>query len=124
MLLFVYGTLMKDCSNHELIRGSKFIAKAVAKGKLYDLNVGFPAMTDEEGEVLGEVYDVDDSRFDDVDELEGYYPDNEGDSLYLRREIEVTTLKKEKFAVQTYVMPQRSLRRFSAEWLDGGMWRE
>ena len=77
--VFVYGTLMKDESNHHFLRNSTFIEAVIIKG--YDMyNVGyFPAIIPGENIVIGELYEVPVTDMPSIDMLEG-----EG-SLYIRK---------------------------------------
>lgn len=70
--VFVYGTLMRDRSNHGLLRGRRFLGRAVACGVgLYAVTPRFPGAVREPGSIVrGEVYAVDPSILRDLDELE------------------------------------------------------
>jgi gamma-glutamylaminecyclotransferase len=72
--IFVYGTLKRRGSNHNLLAGQKFIAVARTQPlfQLYALN-GFPAMVDapQNGRSIeGEIWEVDEARMPALDELE------------------------------------------------------
>lgn len=74
-LIFVYGTLKRDCSNHHFLAGQTFVglARTVPGFRLYSLG-GFPGMVtkddDTEG-VTGEVWSVDSEALVRLDALEG-----------------------------------------------------
>jgi len=72
-LLFVYGTLKKDCSRSSVMESSRFIgvAKTTPNYKLYDCGT-YPALVvSENGGVWGELYEVDDSVMSSLDLIEG-----------------------------------------------------
>lgn len=77
--VFVYGTLMKDESNHHYLENGTFLQGATLKG--YDMyNVGyFPAIVPGSGKAIGELYEVPLSDMSSIDMLEG-----EG-NLYIRK---------------------------------------
>ena len=55
-LIFVYGTLMKGMSRHNIINEQcKFVCKGSVKGDLYDME-DYPGLVQGEGLVHGEVY--------------------------------------------------------------------
>jgi len=73
-LVFVYGTLLSDEYNNELLEGSKFIGPVVTSD-LYTMfsNGSYPAITVERRyPIIGEVYEVDDTGLKVLDRLEGY----------------------------------------------------
>ncbi|MBL6771517.1 MAG: gamma-glutamylcyclotransferase [Rhizobiales bacterium] len=41
MLYFIYGTLKKGCSNHELIKNCHFISGGITDGYIYENNIPF-----------------------------------------------------------------------------------
>ena len=56
--IFVYGTLMRGASHHRLLEGASFLGTATAAGfELVDLG-SYPALTEGEGLVHGEVYRI------------------------------------------------------------------
>lgn len=73
MKIFVYGTLMKDEGNHDLLQGAKFLGEFQTKPEytLYDLGA-FPGMVEGgETSVHGEVYEVNQETLKSLDWLEG-----------------------------------------------------
>ena len=83
--VFVYGTLMRDRSNHRYyLEDSTFLGIGSIKGyALYDLGF-YPGIIPEENECTkGEVFEVDDKTISRLDRLEG-----EG-YLYTRRLVKV-----------------------------------
>lgn len=125
MLLFVYGTLQRNSSNHDLLGKSKFICNASIMATLYDTGAGFPAAVEEgtRNRTWGEVYEVTDDLLDALDEYEGCYPDNEEESLYFRQEMEAQTQDRKGVKVQVYIMPDNQLKKFFAFEISDGHWR-
>ena len=70
--LFVYGTLMKNRGNNDLLGDSEYLGKYHTDPRwgLVDLGA-FPAMVPSNKSVKGEVYLVDDDILEAVDALEG-----------------------------------------------------
>ncbi|MGM9530919.1 gamma-glutamylcyclotransferase family protein [Intestinibacter sp.] len=97
--LFVYGTLMKNESNHYFIKNSCVVGDAVASGyTLYDTGDGYPAVKHSlEGDVSGELYLISKKDLKYVDQLE----DN-GD-LYTREFTIVTDSNGNKHLALIYV---------------------
>jgi gamma-glutamylaminecyclotransferase len=87
-LLFVYGTLKRDCKNHVHIAGQCYVgeARSVAGYRLYDLG-SYPGMvpdtTDTEG-VTGEVWSVDETALAHLDDFEGI-----AEGLYRREPLQL-----------------------------------
>lgn len=116
MKVFVYGTLKKgfgaDISNFGDVT---FIGNATAKGKMFSCG-GFPAVLfDKEGEVKGEVYEVNDNAImNRLDRYEGV------PNLYIRKDIEVTKDDGDTESVMTYHYncPTDNLKEVaSGEWV-------
>jgi gamma-glutamylcyclotransferase (GGCT)/AIG2-like uncharacterized protein YtfP len=78
MYIFVYGSLKKGFSKHDLIEGSQFICKTRTweNFAMVDLH-HFPGVIKGQSvsPIYGEVYDISDSLLDILDEYEGnwYY---------------------------------------------------
>jgi gamma-glutamylcyclotransferase (GGCT)/AIG2-like uncharacterized protein YtfP len=70
--VFVYGSLRRGQGNNWLLRSAQFAGNATVCGKLYNLG-GFPGLRidDAEGDVVGEVWMVDDATLAALDRLEG-----------------------------------------------------
>lgn len=93
--LFVYGTLRKDTANsmhHMLGRGATFVARARARGRLYDLGE-YPGLvaSDAGTWVHGDVYELADPRtaLARLDDYEGCGPDDAKPHEYERVRCEV-----------------------------------
>jgi gamma-glutamylaminecyclotransferase len=84
--VFVYGTLKRGFSNHDLLKGCEFVGRATTMSTYKMIEIGFPViMPDPEGKpVAGEVYAVDDETLARLDQLE-----REG-RAYDRKLIDVT----------------------------------
>jgi gamma-glutamylcyclotransferase (GGCT)/AIG2-like uncharacterized protein YtfP len=96
--IFVYGSLMKNCYNHDYyLQGQKYLGQAILFGyALYNLG-SFPGIIpDQEGKVRGEVYEIDDSTLARLDILEG------NGSLYIRQTAQVW-IKEEAVHAKVYV---------------------
>jgi len=84
--IFCYGTLKRGHGANRFLDGQKFIRESTIVGSIYHLG-GFPGYKEtEQGVVHGEIYEVDDDCLRRLDSYEGYRPDNEMHSLYLRKE--------------------------------------
>lgn len=73
MIVFVYGTLMHNQSNHQsYLKDQKYMGQAILSGySLFDLG-SFPGVIQEQGgKVLGELYEVDSQTLRKLDLLEG-----------------------------------------------------
>jgi gamma-glutamylcyclotransferase (GGCT)/AIG2-like uncharacterized protein YtfP len=71
--VFVYGTLRKGESNHHYLQGGVLIEDGVwAKGyTMYDL-IAYPcAIPTQEGQIKGEIWQIDENCLAEIDKLEG-----------------------------------------------------
>lgn len=99
--LFVYGTLKKGRSNHQLFLGNaKFIGEGKTKANVWQLlDLGaYPAMTYGGVAVHGEVYEVTDHELNRIDRLEGLDV-----GLYERHIIDID-IDGEEHHCETYLM--------------------
>ncbi len=77
-LVFVYGTLMRGQRNHSLLFGARYVTEGITRAEYELVDLGdFPAMIPAaEGEegfpVVGEVYAVDPSILEVLDEIEDH----------------------------------------------------
>ena len=124
MYLFVYGTLKKNFDSHQLLKDSKFIDNAYIYGSLFELTAGFPAVCLDGGRdhVYGEVYDIDEFEIDEIDQYEGFNPDDPSDSIYLRLEADAYIAKNKTIKVSVYVMDDKQISRFLAIPVRSGKW--
>lgn len=72
--VFVYGTLKEAQSRGSVMCRANLVGRGVAKGKIYEFPGGsFPfAVLGNEGDIQGEVYEVDGRLMNDLDCIEGY----------------------------------------------------
>tara|TARA_R100000231_G_scaffold45307_6_gene39131 strand:+ start:12694 stop:13056 length:363 start_codon:yes stop_codon:yes gene_type:complete len=99
--LFVYGTLKRGHGNHRAyLKNARFLGEAKTHRKMWGLvDLGaFPAMTYDELQVEGEVYEVTESELASIDSLEGL-----DSGLYSRHTIEVD-IDGETHDCDTYLM--------------------
>ena len=89
--LFVYGTLRRD-AKHELSslleRHARFVGRGAVRGKLYDLG-DYPGLrSEEDGRVLGDVYEINEKSWSFIihrlDEYEGCSPSDPEPHEYRR----------------------------------------
>lgn len=114
--LFVYGTLKRRHSNHNHLRGTIFLGEAVTRTNLSMFDGGFPFVSDDKryeeysGSIVGELYETDNkSLLSNLDRLEGY------PHLYVKREIDVTTLDGSTYQATIYVASEGSNGRLNAK---------
>jgi gamma-glutamylcyclotransferase (GGCT)/AIG2-like uncharacterized protein YtfP len=99
-LIFVYGSLKKGFHNHAyfLNREPLFLARLDGY-QLLDRDVGYTAITKGPGFVEGEVYEVNDSTLQLLDQLESH------PRYYVRSSLTVLDIKSQKFIdVMGYVI--------------------
>jgi len=86
--VFVYGSLLSEMGNHRLLTESKMlgISRTPKNFALVDLGYFPGAVVDEShpGNVLGEVYEIDDATLTRLDHLEGYRSIDPKSGLYDR----------------------------------------
>ena len=94
--VFVYGTLTRVGWNRDRFCADALsVEPATARGTLYLLPAGFPAMVEGDGTVHGEAMTFPDlpGKLAELDWLEGYRPGQPERSLYVRREVEVSLVR-------------------------------
>jgi gamma-glutamylaminecyclotransferase len=103
-LFFVYGTLKKNYGNHTLLKGCKYLGKALTLNNYTVYHMGFPqAMLYSDGlPLLGELYDVPSPEVvESLDRLEsnGYF--------YTRavRDVKIIDFFEEKVKAWIYEVP-------------------
>jgi gamma-glutamylcyclotransferase (GGCT)/AIG2-like uncharacterized protein YtfP len=121
--LFVYGTLKRGELNEGLLRPhAESVEPATARGLLYDLGL-YPALGRGEGRVRGELVRLRAADLPAVlrllDRLEGYTPENEAGSMYVRRVVEVETEAGSPERAYTYLY-NRDLSEVSP--IESGEW--
>ncbi|MFC7320620.1 gamma-glutamylcyclotransferase [Halobacillus campisalis] len=120
MLVFVYGTLCRGESNHNVLKNSKLISEqAWVKAKMYKSPSYYPFIKeDEHSLVYGEIYDIKKGLLPAVDRLEGYREENPN-SLFLRNTVKAYTEAGE-YEVATYLGGDG----FETEhFIEGGDWK-
>jgi len=118
--IFVYGTLKRRHGNHGVLGNSVFIGEAVTNSKeFYMFDGGFPFVSDYpwhgqenddncSGSIVGELYETNDQRIlSNLDRLEGV------PYLYVKREVDVTTLDGSVYQATIYVAPEGSNGRLT-----------
>lgn len=125
--VFVYGTLRRGQKYHELIAGKiKSMQNATARGILYDLPCGYPAMISGEGAVCGELFELDDAEeaLTVLDELEDYHGPGKVNE-YERVQITVVAEDGTAKSCYAYVYPEErrawleknGMRVSSGDWI-------
>lgn len=127
-LVFVYGTLKPGQANFEPYCAGKVsnITPAYVYGHLYDLRVGYPALTTGDTQVRGVVFTVnDDSVLEDIDDLEDYDPKRPIiDNLYQREWLTVYGLSGEYLGkAWGYRMAFWRVQQLGGIFLPSGCWR-
>jgi len=121
--LFVYGSLKFGENNHNRIFSGYDIKvrPAWTYGKLYDLGY-FPAMTEGENKVYGELIEFDDIEIlRKIDYLEGYRGENSNFNFYDRKEIEIFADKNEVRA-WAYFLNKSKIIESDGELITSGVW--
>jgi len=89
MLVFVYGTLMSGLRLSHILDSSEFLGEVIASEVcLYNLGP-YPAIKLDDGAVMGELYYVNDKILQQLDMVEGFYPEDLTNSLYHRKKIKI-----------------------------------
>jgi gamma-glutamylcyclotransferase (GGCT)/AIG2-like uncharacterized protein YtfP len=104
--VFVYGTLMQGMSNHQVVAPYLLAATpAQMKGILFDLAYGYPAVTDGDGLVIGELLELSEvtAALAKLDSLEEYHGQNCPENLYDRVIREVVDHKGNKTPAYVYL---------------------
>ncbi|HBE17290.1 MAG TPA: hypothetical protein DEG17_06275 [Cyanobacteria bacterium UBA11149] len=125
--VFVYGTLKPGEVNYQRYCQGKVLEEksAIAYGTLFNLSLGYPAMTLGENIVRGFVLTFPDSSiFSLLDDLEDYNPhrlleENE----YYRQEIEIYDLDGKSLGLAwAYLMTLTQIHRFNGAIIPSGQW--
>jgi gamma-glutamylcyclotransferase (GGCT)/AIG2-like uncharacterized protein YtfP len=108
-MVFVYGTLRKHQSNHDLLSSAPCIASQCwTVGKLIDSENGYPYLVSSaSGRVYGELYLVDQLQLKALDTLEGYYGSNQN-NYYIRSKQLINT-DSENYEAFVYLLPNEKL---------------
>jgi gamma-glutamylcyclotransferase (GGCT)/AIG2-like uncharacterized protein YtfP len=100
--LFIYGTLMPGLRLEAQMDGARFVGPAQVPGRLVDVG-RFPGLLLGDGQVTGEVYEVDAAHLVRLDVVEGLVPGDREASQYWREEVMVLSGPLQGQQVQTYV---------------------
>ena len=97
-LLFVYGTLRQNYHNHTYLNTANFLGEAKTQDKFvmhFNGSIPFVSESQSISQIMGEVYEVDESTLARVDQLEGCYPIShnpiqfDSESWYIRKQVAV-----------------------------------
>jgi gamma-glutamylcyclotransferase (GGCT)/AIG2-like uncharacterized protein YtfP len=126
--VFVYGTLKPGQTNYARYCGDRVLhsQEAQVQGKLFDLLLGYPAMTTGEDWVKGYLLCFHDQAIlQELDELEDYSCDRDPiENEYDRRWVEVFDLQLSSLGkAWTYFMEPEKISDFGGVWLPQGHWQ-
>ncbi|HEY9725489.1 MAG TPA: gamma-glutamylcyclotransferase [Chroococcales cyanobacterium] len=125
--VFVYGTLKPGETNYQRYCAGKVVEEqsAIAFGQLYDLPLGYPAMTYGEIPVQGFLLTfADPSVLTALDELEDYNPNRlPQENEYERQQIEIYNLSAQSLGLAwVYLMNPDRIQRLGGVLLRSGWW--
>lgn len=125
--VFVYGTLKPGEANYQHYCAGKVVEeqKAIAFGQLYDLPLGYPAMTPGESPVRGFLLTfTDPSVLTALDELEDYNPNRlPHENEYERKQIETYSHSGQSLGLAwVYFMTLEQVERLGGVLLRSGWW--
>jgi gamma-glutamylcyclotransferase (GGCT)/AIG2-like uncharacterized protein YtfP len=123
-IIFIYGTLMPGLRLEAQMHGARFVGPAHIAGRLIDVG-RYPGLLHGDGQVTGEVYEVDDAHLARLDGVEGVLPGDRAQSHYWRELVTVVSGPQQGQQVQTYLynrpvdgctpIPHGDYRRFIRE---------
>lgn len=94
-LVFVYGTLRVDASNHHRMRKAVHVMRGTVRGRLYQIDWYPGFVPDEAGyEVEGDVFGVDRDLLEELDHFEGLDPGELSGEEYERVRLRVRCVRK------------------------------
>ena len=125
--VFVYGTLKPGEANYQQFCAKYVVAarQAIALGELFDLPLGYPAMTPGNFKVYGFLLSFANPEIlQQLDWLEDYDPQRAiAENEYYRQQIEVyDTALVPIGTAWTYLMSPKQVRAFGGVFLPGGCW--
>lgn len=125
--IFVYGTLKPGESNYLRYCSGKVVQSqvAIALGRLFELPMGYPAMTKGAGWVQGSLLGFQTwQMLEQLDYLEDYNPNRSPDkNLYNRQQIEVFNLNQQPLGdAWVYLMSSAKIQRLGGVFLPQGHW--
>lgn len=114
--IVAYGTLKRRYGNHGVLGNAVFLGECVTVSKEFSMfDGGFPFVSDgfpgdHNGSIVGELYETSDKRIlDNLDRLEGV------PYLYVKSEIDVTTLDGTTYQATIYVASEGSNARLKSK---------
>jgi gamma-glutamylcyclotransferase (GGCT)/AIG2-like uncharacterized protein YtfP len=125
--VFVYGTLKPGGFYFPQYCQGRVVESyaAIAQGNLFDLPMGYPAMTAGNGWVQGYVLTFNDPAvLQELDQLEGYDPDGSAlENEYQRQEIDIFDPDHQPLGqAWAYLMLPERVQQSSGIWLPNGQW--
>jgi gamma-glutamylcyclotransferase (GGCT)/AIG2-like uncharacterized protein YtfP len=125
--VFVYGTLKPGECNYQPYCAGRVIEvhPAIAFGQLYDLPLGYPAMTLGNSAVQGYLLTLTDSAaLDILDELEDYHPQRSPDqNEYIRQRVDTFNLNHQPLGpAWAYLMELEQVKRLDGILLPQAIW--
>ncbi|MGB8699665.1 MAG: gamma-glutamylcyclotransferase [Thermosynechococcaceae cyanobacterium] len=125
--VFVYGTLKPGYANYDDYCGDRIRSaqKAQVRGKLFDLPLGYPALTVGEQWIAGYLLCfADDGCLMRLDKLEDYCPDRPvAENEYQRERIDVFDLQQRSLGVAwVYRMTPAKVQQLGGKWVASGEW--
>jgi len=122
MKFFVYGTLKvggRFAERFDSLRVNSMPA-SVEGFHLFDLG-SFPGILPGNGVVYGELHEYGEDVTRAMDTIEGYRSDDEDNSLYLRREVEVTTATGKTDKASIYIFNRKDYD--DSKMIESGVWK-
>ena len=124
--VFVYGTLKPGELYHaQYCKGMVGSCEAIVQGKLFDLSLGYPAMTLGNDWVYGVLLTFATSNIlSRLDQLEDFDPDRPAtENDYQRQEVAVFDLQQRSLgSAWTYLMSWEQVQGLGGIWLPNGTW--
>ncbi len=115
--IFVYGSLLRGLGNHYRLDGQEFLGAAKVSGfDMVDLGA-YPGIVDGSGEIVGELFSVNDWGLDSLDQLEGH------PNFYKRRRVNAVMADDGDRTCWIYVLV-RGERYRDRERVKSGDWKQ
>ncbi|MEA5533026.1 gamma-glutamylcyclotransferase family protein [Crocosphaera sp. XPORK-15E] len=127
--VFVYGTLKPGERNYSIYCKGQVIktCRAYTYGYLYQLNLGYPAMTVGDNKVKGYLLTfAEETALENLDELEDYHPQRSPqDNQYLRQKLAIYNVTGEPLGeAWSYLMTPDNIQKFRGTFLKSGWWTD
>lgn len=91
MIVFVYGTLLRGLERSSVLKTSSYGGPAIIKASLYDLGP-YPGIRQGLCTTVGEIYDIDEEKLRELDQIEAYDESSPSSSLFVRKKLKVARL--------------------------------